>query len=163
VAVGNDDATSGMILFSSDGGQTWDRGVNPLLGNLHGVATDGNGNWVAVGDGGIVLHTANTAAWAAGSNTSSDLYGVATDGNGQWVAAGSDGHVRYSVNNGQAWQPGVSGTTDSLQGLAVDGAGNWITVGDEGTNGIVLFSTDGRTWDGETDLSPYFLLDIACD
>jgi hypothetical protein len=48
-------------------------------GYVYGVATDGNGTWVAVGEGGYVVYSEDGGeTWTTGtSNTSFDLYAVA--------------------------------------------------------------------------------------
>jgi hypothetical protein len=163
VAVGNDDVTSGVIFWSEDGGQTWHRATNPLTGNVNSVATDGAGNWVAVGADGIVLYTADVTEWTAGTNTSNNLSAVATDRNGTWAAVGSGGDIRYSKSNGENWLPASSGTSTTLTGVDCDAKGNWIACGDTGTAGIVLYSSDGMSWENETATDAYFFMDIACN
>lgn len=155
---------------STNNGATWSPAVKPALsGILNGIATDGVGNWVAVGrrDTGV-----NTQPWTftsinAGASwsgavypagTNGELKGIATDGAGNWVAVGRDFSAAQtwaftSTDNGATWSPAVhpAATNAVLNGIATDGAGNWVAVGqDLATFRPWTFTSTnaGATWSG---------------
>src|SRR5690606_32273764 len=74
---------------------------------LYGVAY-GGGMWVAVGDNGTILTSADGATWTSRtSGTTQILNGVAYGG-GMWVVVGTGGTILTSTN-GTTWTSRTSG------------------------------------------------------
>ncbi len=147
ISVGRDLVSGATAIFTSDDdGATWST-FNPTpTGRLLGIATDGAGTWVAVGQtvttypGNhlIVRSTDNGNTWIvdAAVPVLNQLHGIATDRNGRWVAVGQNNAVRgvvlVSTDNGATWDPPVvlDNTDDALViGIATDGGGRWIAGG----------------------------------
>lgn len=152
IAVGRN-GSNATILTSTDTGQNWSVNATSPVGRLLDVATDGLGNWVAVGEANpsgsvgppLILFSGNNGAtWApaappAGVN---DLHGLATDGAGNWIAAGSSvtGNpiLTISTTNGATWgaslvlgPPGVGHVFDVASGSG----GAWLAVGSTASAG----------------------------
>jgi len=92
---------------------------DPVLTTLYGIAGDGsqhgNGNWVAVGQYGMIQFSSNDGdSWSQVlSPVPDDLYCVRY-GNGQWVAAGDSGVILTTSDpgNANAWTQVNIGLTD---------------------------------------------------
>lgn len=113
--------------------------------------------WVAVGDRGVILYSADGNTWTAGtSNTAQPLRGVSSDASGQWVAAGSRGTISASTN-AQDWTATVSGNSDQLWSAAFSG-GQWIVTGN---NGRIVTSPNGTDWTSVNSGYSFTLLDLA--
>jgi photosystem II stability/assembly factor-like uncharacterized protein len=124
----------------------------PLLWQLAAA----NGEIVAVGDFGAILHgTLAGGLTAAASPTDEILRGVAV-ADGRWVAVGSGGEVLLS-DDGVGWRLGSAPTTVDLRGVAWTGR-RWVAVGDQST---VISSADGRSWRTEVSAMPCALLGVA--
>ncbi|RAV01708.1 cadherin-like beta sandwich domain-containing protein [Paenibacillus sp. YN15] len=125
--------------------------------HLYGIAY-GDGRFLAVGQGGTLVHYGedmgfrmynNDSKYSYGgvkTNTSKDLYAVAY-GNGRFVAAGLGGTILTTddfltfVKYDKASVPST-GTDSTLNGIAF-GNGLFAAVGD---NGVILTSPDGANW-----------------
>jgi uncharacterized protein YmfQ (DUF2313 family) len=107
VAVGAFDGGDSYLITSSDSGVTWtERTTTGTTGYLSGVAHNGSGKWVAVGENGAVLTSNDGLSWTLQTApTGSDLLDViyeATDD--AWYAVGSTtGLILVSFNDGVTW------------------------------------------------------------
>lgn len=115
---------------------------------VKGVATDGNSNWVAVGQSGKIAYSNdNGDTWTQASSTTfgaNSVEGIATDGNGLWVAVGNQGKIAFSNDAGVTWTAASTpsfGTT-LINRVATDGT-NWVAVGQSGK---IAESSDGDIW-----------------
>lgn len=91
-AVGGDGVFG--LLYTSTNGTTWTAFAPAPDYPLHGVASDGAGQLLAVGGAGTLLHSADGGATFsdAGSGlVSEDLHAVAFLGAGQWISGGDNG------------------------------------------------------------------------
>lgn len=123
---------------------TW-RNPLPKGENLSGVIY-GNDTFVAAGNTGTILTSANGQIWEEQinpitSNSEATLKAVAF-GNGVFVAVGIEGIILIS-KNGKDWGIRTSGTKVQLNDIGF-GNGTFVAVGD---NGIILTSRDGQNWD----------------
>ena len=124
---------------------------------LLGMQPEALAGWVAVGDRGVILYSADGDTWtAATSNTSQTLRGVSSDVSGQWVAAGSGGTISTSTN-AQEWTAAVSGNSDQLWSAAYAG-GQWIV---SGNNGRIVTSPNGTDWTSVSSGFSFTVLDTA--
>jgi hypothetical protein len=123
--------------------------------NLNSIAY-GTNVYVAVGAGGLVLKSPDSAAWSNQiSPTTNELRGVAF-ANGQFVAVGGSGTIITSPD-GISWTAQTSGVTNRLNAVASSG-GAFVAVGDSGT---ILYSTNGVNWQSIITGVPYNLNGIA--
>jgi photosystem II stability/assembly factor-like uncharacterized protein len=128
--------------------------VTPELG-LRGLRkmklTKPTGGWL-VGDGGLVLTTADTGhSWtmpdgdphvAAGADF--DWRALEVRGSNVWIAGAPGTRILHSSDNGKSWQSIPTGTYAPLHDLCfVDEQHGWAV----GSMGVILATTDGgRTW-----------------
>jgi hypothetical protein len=150
VAVG--DGAGGKILKSIDA-LSWTP-ASTVIPHLRSI-THGNGQFVAVGAGKIVLSADGDQWTSANVNTTTEFFSV-TYGNGRFVTVGLRGNVLTSTN-GTNWSAPDSGVTCNLLGVTY-GNGRFVAVGAQGeirdSNGwvivraqtVILSSTDGLTW-----------------
>jgi hypothetical protein len=118
----------------------WTRQTLSLTDDLTGIVY-GNGQFVAVGDPGVIITSPDGTTWTSRtSGTSNPLRGIAY-GNGLYVATGSAGTLLTSPD-GIIWTTRDAQTGTLLSGAAF-GNGKFVVVGGSGT---VRYSTDGVTW-----------------
>jgi arylsulfatase A-like enzyme len=111
-----------------------------LRGITYGTS-DASGQFVAVGDGGVIVTSINSSQWTPRtSGTTQILLGV-TFANGLYVAVGLQGTVLTSPD-AITWTAQNSGTTKNLTGIAFLN-GLFAAVGDTGT---IITSPDAITW-----------------
>lgn len=101
-------------MTGSADGTTWgvmNRPPAGLVRQMFGVATNGAGNWVVVGSGGIVWTSSdNAVTWveqqvpdSRGAGNYTQMLDVAYDGDGSWVVVGQQSEIWKSTNNGSSW------------------------------------------------------------
>ena len=130
---------AGGQVFSSGNGKSWTAQTSGVTNDLNGVAYV-NGAYVAVGNAGTTLRSADAITWTTATAGTQDLYAIAQQGAAA-VAVGAGGTVITSAN-GTDWTAQTSGTTVALRGVAL-GNSLYVAVGD---NGTILTSTDLVTW-----------------
>ncbi len=127
--------------------------TSSITDNLHGVVWSGS-QFVAVGDGDIILTSPDGSTWTAQTpGTSYALRGVVWSGS-QFVAVGDRGTILTSPG-GSTWTAQTPGTSDDLSGVAWSGSqfvavGSCIAANCTAADGTILTSPDGRTWTART-------------
>ncbi len=122
--------------------------------DLYSVAW-GDGTYVAVGDSGTVVSSANGGPWVAAQLGTNNLYGVAY-GDGRFVAVGGGGTVLVSTN-GHDWTPAASPPAPEaasfVLGKVTYGNRAFIASGyssnsapDALPTGLLAVSPDGSEW-----------------
>jgi len=150
----------GVILATTDGGQTWVRqgapGIIPDVDITDIKAIDAKHAW-AVGlkeNGyGVILRTTDGGTqWVrrgtAGDIPNADLYGIgAVDTIRAWVV-GQNGTILLTRDGGITWTPQESHTTANLYAVAaLDKKNAWVIGDTDGGYAIILHTRNGgRTW-----------------
>ena len=134
----------GSIATSTDG-LTWRIVTNfPVdLQNFNGVSYV-NGQFIAVGNGGMIFTSADGLAWTQRSSNPLGLgdFNAVAAGNSGFVAVGVNGQIASSPD-GQTWTKRDSGSAGALSGI-VFGGGKYVAV--SSTFGMVHSSTNGADW-----------------
>ncbi|MGH7496475.1 MAG: YCF48-related protein [bacterium] len=141
--------TSGTIIVSRDGGQTWEAQMSGTTSALTSVRfIDAARGWVVGVDGTILATHDGGQTWQAqASRTTNRLRSVhfinRTTG---WVAGGN-GMILATRDGGQAWQAQTTGISTLLTSVYfIDATTGWA-VGDFG---IILATRDGgQTWQAQ--------------
>lgn len=145
VAVGDSIAAEAQIFTSVDG-INWASTAGLPNTNLLSIA-HGNGTFVAVGTGGVVLTSPDGITWNQEvSGTAADLRGITYESGSTFVAVGAGGEVIISLNDGVAWNPAVgqpSINATDLNAVVADGLGTLVAVGQ---NSIVRSVDGGNNW-----------------
>lgn len=139
----------GTILFSSDGGASWEKqesGVNVLLGNICFVNQEMG--WAA-GVKGTIIHTSDGGkTWhQQQSGTENDLLDLFFLNHHQGWAVGEFGTIIHTENGGKSWTHQTE-EQDTLYNdvFFIDNLTGWV-VGEFGT---ILHTKDGgRTWQSQ--------------
>ena len=119
----------------------WTQRAPPPGSNaLNGVVCAPN-SFVAVGNAGTILRSADKMSWFASAAGTNVTLSAVAHGGGAFVAVGFNGVILNSSNAGD-WALRDSGTSRILRNIA-HGGGRFVAVGDFGT---VLSSPDGLTW-----------------
>jgi photosystem II stability/assembly factor-like uncharacterized protein len=146
---GSDVVVDSLMLYTDDGGASWQRRSAPARVELLHLDFVGEKRGWIVGDRGTILHTEDAGAtWTKqDSNTTATLYHVdfVDDENG-W-AVGERSTILRTNDGGRSWtlvQSAVAGTGATLLSVAfVNKDDGWIV----GRRGLILRSSDGgRTW-----------------
>jgi len=144
---GNDEGGTGIIILTTDGGETWQQ---QKIGNaraLWGVCFKDANNGTAVGDAQI-LHTVDGGeTWDKKTKlTYARLYGVTYADSVTVIAVGSSGVILRSTDGGDTWttQKKASFSGFDLYGVSFTDAKTGTAVGKAGK---ILRTTDGgETW-----------------
>ena len=132
-------------------GSSWSSRTNTIKGDLHGVAANTQGRYVAVGDGGLAATTTDGIQWAPlvlGVNV--NMRDIECNA-GTFIAVGDGGTILRSTD-GQAWSPrSAPNGAASLYAVAWGNA-RWLAVGTLGSAGCVFVSDDdGMSWSTVTE------------
>ncbi len=99
-----------------------------------------NGQFVAVGAGGVVSLSSDSTNWVESATATTNNLNSVAYLNGRFVAVGDNGALETSTD-GLGWTLQVSGTTNSLVAVAFAN-GNYVAVGAS----AVITSSDAITW-----------------
>lgn len=133
------------------GGASWSARTNTIKADLHGVAANSVGRFVAVGDGGVATTSVDGIQWSPlvlGVNK--NMKAVECNA-GTFIAVGDGGTILRSID-GQVWsaRPAPNGTAN-LNDVAF-GDGLWLAVGSLGSAGVIFVSDDdGMSWSSVTE------------
>ena len=131
--------SNGLILYSSDRGETWERQESPSRSPLHGIFSleDGRHVW-AVGNDGTILHSTDGGKdWnIQPSGSTDDLHSVfsVADGSRIW-AVGRHGLVLHSSDRGKNWNRTTVDTESFL--LEIDAASIGESIWVVATDGVI--------------------------
>lgn len=148
---------AGMIVRSTDAGNTWHTLESGREDFLRGVeAVDAVNVW-AVGDNGVVLRSSDGGAtWqqqSSGTTAGINMIRAVSTSNAAFV--GDNGMLHTTTNGGQTWIPRSTGTTFNLNDLFFTDALNGVAVG--------AGKTIIRTTNGGTSWTPVFLAGMTYD
>jgi photosystem II stability/assembly factor-like uncharacterized protein len=136
----------GIVMTSTDGGQTWRQQRSPVDTTLFGVHfADTKRGW-AVGSEGVIVHTQDGGeTWRTmyGPSRERPLYDVFVRGSTGWIV-GEAGTVLKSTDGGVNWglEPlPIQLAARWLRSIWLTPAGNGLAVGAEG----LVFRIDGST------------------
>lgn len=132
---------------STDAGLTWTAMSIPRgLAGANAIRVLGNGELIAVGESGSVLHTTGGAtAWGSTSgakafNFSSIVFKDANTG----VSSGDNGKIYYTADGGHTWNEAATNPEFTIHTLAFTTGNNVIGMG---TGGFIYHSSDnGQNW-----------------
>lgn len=142
----NDVVVDSLVLYTNDGGASWQRQRMPTKEELiHVDFVSEKRGWI-VGDGGTILHTADGGeTWTPQhAGTTATLYHVDFRNDRVGWVVGNQGSILRTTDGGETWfvvDPLVRNTLLSVQ--FVDETDGWIA----GRGGVILRSSDGgATW-----------------
>jgi photosystem II stability/assembly factor-like uncharacterized protein len=135
-----------LVLFTSDGGTSWQRLRVPVQDELIHLDFDNDRRGWIVGSAGRILHTRDGGeTWALqSSKTAATLYHVDFDGDDKGWAVGERGTILRTRDGGDTWVTvGGPARTTLLSVKFVNDEEGWIV----GRGGVILRSGDGgQTW-----------------
>lgn len=155
----------GIIMLTSDGGNTWSKLNSGTTKTLYSVYfTDSLKGW-AIGSGGIILNTTDKGTtWnIQNSGTDKPLYSVFFQNDSVGTIVGVDETILTTTNGGQTWQmqstssarPGFSGIpsdanpqTDCLLNVIFVNSMRGYAVGGHGK--LLLTTDGGKAWVAQT-------------
>ncbi len=139
---------NGIILKSSDGGNSWQVQISGTTSNLYGISFKNADEGVAVGEAGTILRTVNGGVtWdekvTLNTQISGDLNGVIFQGAEGWII-GDNGLLLHTSDSGVNWELQDTGLKIRFLDVSfIDSLTGWIV----GENGTVLHTSDGgQSW-----------------
>jgi photosystem II stability/assembly factor-like uncharacterized protein len=149
----------GVIMYTSDGGASWQNQKSGTLAELRGISMVDESNAVAVGGRvqppvSVLLRTTDAGAtWQSISIPTNDLLNsVSFAGPSTGVAVGLGGTILRTTDGGTSWTIVVSNTTDELVDVKFnrDGSTGYAVSPWSFAGGTILKTTDsGITWEVE--------------
>ncbi len=136
---------NGVILNTTNGGESWNAPVNLTNEDLKDVAFKSSMLGLIVGDNGAIFRTTNGgASWQKVSGgVSANLAAVSFGSDGYVYAAGRDGVILRSMDDGMNWSLLASGAERFRAVFAVANMHAWVV----GNDGVIKATTDGgATW-----------------
>lgn len=148
MAAGRQEDSHALELQVSAGaaGASWSSRTNTIKQDLHGVAADNTGRWVAVGDFGVAVSSTDNIVWTpvvlgVAANMKAIKCHIAT-----WIAVGDNGTLLRSTDGRNFDKRNLPAGNFNLRDVAW-GNGIWVAVGSSGSAGAILISNDdGLTW-----------------
>lgn len=142
---------SGLIMKTTDNGQTWTEKTSNVSSVLYGVSTLGT-IAVASGENGVVLRTTdNGDTWeTALPGTIENLNDAEIIAGTRAIVCGNNGEIFLSEDAGLNWTDITSGTTSNLTDILFIDENRGFIVG---TASTLLTTTDGGTIWNSVDLS----------
>jgi hypothetical protein len=118
LAVGYSGATSGTVVRTGDGGQTWNASPGQPQ-PLQGVFLVDICLGIAVGQHGLVQRYPLCGATASSATTDANLtnIGIWAASSWEWWIVGAQGSIFHSSDGGQTWTPQASGTVSDLSAV----------------------------------------------
>ncbi len=133
---------AGMILKTTDRGQTWHQDIMDGGRDLHGVSARGN-IVIAVGETGAAYYSRNAGlTWTQAqtpTGSALDAVSLSPDGDNAW-AVGAGGVILHSADGGQTWSAQTSNTGYPLHAVQFLDANTGYAAGEKRT---LLKTTDG--------------------
>jgi Ig-like domain-containing protein len=139
-----------LTVESSTALDHWEVRPVPLIGGLNAI-TYGNDLFVAVGEGGTILHSSNGGDWNLQTVGSSLALKGVGHGRGGFVTVGVEEgltqSVIYASANGVNWSPVTAIANTSLRAVTY-GNGIWVAVGllEPDATAVVFTSSDATSW-----------------
>lgn len=144
---------AGLIMATTDGGQTWNRQASGTTAPLFSIYfINAQTGWAVSSTkagGNIILSTTNGGSnWSIQtSGISADLYGITfTDLMNGW-AVGSGGVIMHTTNGGASWSSKVVGSA-IYKSVAFTSATTGYAAGASGT--IIATADGGSTWTNQS-------------
>ena len=139
--------STGIVLSTQDGGETWNSYVPTGLPRLLGLGQIGLGRLAAWGDysphmAACMFESPDGIAWNGVKSNSIDLQAVGWNGAGEWLSIDSRGLVTRNGRRTATESLAVSVPTSPMRAMTHNGT-SWIAVGDRGR---VLNSRDAANW-----------------
>tara|TARA_B100000029_G_scaffold146874_1_gene142230 strand:+ start:16699 stop:18813 length:2115 start_codon:yes stop_codon:yes gene_type:complete len=133
---------SGLILISSDFGQTWAPTASPISEDIH-YSDSAFGALAIAGNSGMLLLKQEVNSDWVELPLSESINGISLTGNNSLVAVGNEGAMwRYGGSN---WEFIPTGVDEDLLGVSFLDEDLGVAVGE---NGTIIFSEDGgQSWD----------------
>lgn len=124
----------GLLLKSTDKGQTWRRLPEVYGGSFFGVLSLPSKTLIAFGMRGNVFRSTDLGeSWQkAGVPLENSLFGGAVDARGDAVLAGAGNTVLRSTDDGATFTVAAALARNGLADLIALPSGNWLTAGDGG-------------------------------
>lgn len=152
-------AVSGCIYFPNLDGES----ATDSDGDTGTGGQEGEDLFIAVGDGGTILRSADGAGWTTSTSGVTVALNAVAHGTGKFVAVGQAGKILYSTN-GVDWSAASSPSSRDLHAVVWHSTRFYAVGGDYSVGAETLESLDGITWTRpELPAPKHLLYDLATD
>lgn len=137
---------SNTIYKTNDGGTNFSIVFNGIGAGVTSIKFMPNGDVVAVGRGGLVLHSANGTTWDTlhVGTFVGNLKDIVFVGNDTGFAVGTNGNIKKTINGGITWETQNLNTNYDLNGISYFSTDDIFIAGDN--NALFHSSDTGKTW-----------------
>ena len=151
-AVGAKSGSNGVIDATTNGGTTWATQTSTGGQQLNAIDCSSATSCWAVGNAGVILHTANGTSWSTETSTTTvNLLGVSCASATVCWAVGAknytNGIILATTNGGGTWAAQTSTGGQQLNAVDCPDTTHCSAVGNAG---LVLATTDGTSWAAQT-------------
>jgi hypothetical protein len=143
--------TSGLIVYSYDGLDSWQAATTPLLTNVFRHVAYHDRKWIAVGDSGKILLSYpgdNAATWSEDtSEVAQEISRAKTNLTyvtyiNKWIILGEKGLILIQEDGQDGWTRYSAGVTDTLTGISYYNSTYYLV----GSNSLTATSIDATSW-----------------
>jgi hypothetical protein len=145
-------AVQGRNVLRSTNGVLWERLAEiGAIHNLRSVTGSPESGWLAAGERGELLHSADGKLWSQRSSPAREYFVSVVHADHRFVVVGGDPSyigeppgtsAILTSTDGSHWNPGLTNFNHPLFDAAY-GNGTWVASGEDGT---FFTSTDGTNW-----------------
>ena len=151
-AVGAKSGSNGVIAATTNGGTSWAAQTSTGGQQLNAIACSSTTSCWAVGNSGVIIHTANGTSWSTETSTTTvNLLGVACPSASVCFAvgakSGSNGVILATTNGGSSWAAQTSTGGQQLNGISCPDTTHCWAVGNAG---VVVATANGTSWATQT-------------
>lgn len=141
VAVGETNSGGGYIIYSTNGGISWNVVDNVSISYALNCVAYGNGRFIALGNRGICFYSDDGMNWVEGATTTGDFSDIVY-GDGKFATCSTSGNWKYTVD-GTSWSNN-GGSCYEVQSITY-GKGLFVAASSAATYAL-HYSYDGFNW-----------------
>ncbi len=146
--------SSGTLLRTTDGGQTWEEPIDtlPVIATMYSVYFVNENLGFAGGHDDLLLKSTDGGqSWSEVEFTSigGDVRGIYfADENTGWVLSGasSGGQVMYTTDGGATWTAQFTESSVNIKAMDFHSPNHGVCVGGKSGNFAFYYTSDGQTW-----------------
>jgi hypothetical protein len=137
-----------LQVAAGTAGASWSSRTNNTKQDLHGIAANSAGRFVAVGNNGAAVGSDDNITWLPVIlGVSSNMRDIDVSGS-TWIAVGDQSALLRSTDGKNFTVRPAPVSNAALQSVATNGSSTWVAVGSVGATGAIFVSIDdGMTWE----------------
>ncbi|MCF8308780.1 MAG: hypothetical protein K9I68_07225 [Bacteroidales bacterium] len=140
--------SDGVVLHTTDAGQSWSRQETPVSNSLYAIETVGTNKVYLAGSSVLLVSTDAGSSWQPLISEPDDFgwlsdVAFADDNHGWLVTAGGEGKIYHTEDGGNSWSLQLDAEVDYLSSIFVSEDFHGWAVGESGT---IYQTKNGEDW-----------------